>query len=39
MDTSEVTVNIDPKWVSVRVKGKLTQMRLSEEIIVSESSV
>lgn len=39
MDTNQMNVNIDPKWVSVRVKGKLTQMRLNEEIITSESTV
>ena len=39
MDTSEVKVNIDPRWVSVRVRGKLSQMRLTEEVIISDSSV
>lgn len=39
MDTSFLDVNLDPKWVSVRVKGKLTQLRLNEEIIVEQSDV
>ena len=30
-------VNINPKWVSVRIKKQLTQLRLTEEIIVHES--
>ncbi len=32
-----MNVSIDPKWVSVRIKKKLTQLKLSEEIIVHES--
>jgi hypothetical protein len=30
-------VNINPKWLSVRIKKQLTQVRLGEEIIVHES--
>ncbi len=30
LSTEQLTVNIDPKWVSVRVKTKLTQLKLSE---------
>lgn len=37
METKDLEVNVDPGWVSVRVKGKLTQLRLAEEIIVSET--
>lgn len=37
LDTSLLDVNINPKWVSIRIKGKLTQLRLSEEIIVEKS--
>ncbi|KAL4479995.1 hypothetical protein ABPG74_020511 [Tetrahymena malaccensis] len=39
MDTSFIDVNLDPKWVSVRVKGKLTQLRLDQEIIVEQSEI
>lgn len=28
MDTSLVEVNLNPKYVSVRIKGKLTQLKL-----------
>ena len=37
LDTSELVVNINPLWLSVKVKNKLIQLKLSEEIIVSES--
>lgn len=37
LDTSELVVNINPHWVSVKVKNKLIQLKLSEEIIISES--
>lgn len=37
LETSELTVNINPHWVSVRVKKQLTQLKLSEEIVVHES--
>ena len=30
-------VNLNPKWISVRIKKQLTQLKLSEEIIVHES--
>ena len=30
-------VNINPKWISVRIKKQLTQLRLTEEVIVHES--
>lgn len=39
MDTSLIDVNLNPKWISVRVKGKLTQMKLMEEIIVEKSKI
>eukprot|EP01017_Pseudomicrothorax_dubius_P016555 TRINITY_DN1877_c0_g3_i8.p1 TRINITY_DN1877_c0_g3~~TRINITY_DN1877_c0_g3_i8.p1 ORF type:complete len:280 (+),score=62.91 TRINITY_DN1877_c0_g3_i8:57-842(+) len=38
LNTSLIDVNINPKWVSVRVKGKLTQLRLTEEIAVEKST-
>ncbi len=37
MDTSLLEVNINPKWLSVRIKGKLTQLKLMEEIVVEKS--
>jgi protein TilB len=37
LETSELEVNINPKWVSVLIKKQLTQLRLTEEIIVHES--
>ena len=30
LETSELDVNINPKWVSVRVKTQLLQLKLSE---------
>jgi len=39
LDTSLIDVNINPNWVSVRIKGKLTQIKLQDEIIVEKSSV
>lgn len=39
LDTSLLDVNINPHWVSVRVKDKLTQMKLQDEVIVERSSV
>lgn len=37
LDTSELVVNINPHWLSVKVKNKLIQLKLNEEIIVNES--
>lgn len=37
LETSELTVNINPNWVSVRVKKQLVQLKLTEEILVDES--
>ena len=37
LETSELEVNINPSWLSVRIKKQLTQLRLGEEIVVSES--
>lgn len=34
LDTSLLEVNLNPKYVSVRIKGKLTQLKLQEEIKV-----
>ena len=37
LDTSQLVVNINPKWVSVKVKNKLIQLKLTEEIVIHES--
>jgi protein TilB len=37
MDTSLIVLKLDPKWVSVRIKGKLLQLRLEDEVNVAES--
>lgn len=34
LDTSELVVNINPHWVSVRVKKQLVQLKLTEEILI-----
>jgi protein TilB len=39
LDISLIEVNLFPFFVSVRVKGKLTQVRMWEEIIVEKSEV
>lgn len=39
MDTSFVNVQLFPTFVSVRIKGKLTQLRLDEEILVDKSTI
>lgn len=39
LDTSLIEVNLFPFFVSVRVKGKLTQVKMWEEIIVEKSEV
>ena len=39
LDTSLLDINLNPKWVSIRIKGKLTQMRLQDEIIVEKSTI
>ena len=39
LETSLVDANIEPNCISVRVKEKLTQIRLNEEVIVEKSSV
>lgn len=39
MDTSLLDVNINPKWLSIRIKGKLTQIKLMEEIVVDKSII
>lgn len=28
METNELITNVDPKWISIRIRGKLTQLRL-----------
>lgn len=39
LSTEHLDVNLFPNLVSVRIKGKLTQVKLWEEIIVSESKI
>ena len=39
LDTSLIEVNVDPKFVSVRVKGKLTQLKLTEEVMTEGAIV
>jgi protein TilB len=39
MSSDQLDVNVFPTLVSVRIKGKLTQVKLWEEIIVSESKI
>lgn len=39
MSTDLLDVNLFPNCVSIRIKGKLTQVKLWEEIIVSESKI
>jgi len=34
LDTSLMDLNLQPKFVSIRIKGKLTQLKLFEEIMV-----
>lgn len=37
LQTRELDVNLNPNWVSVRIKKQLTQIKFGEEIIVHES--
>jgi protein TilB len=37
MDTSLLVLKLDPHWVSLRIKGKLLQLRLDDEIEVAQS--
>ena len=37
LETSELIVNLNPNWLSVKIKNKLIQLKLSEQILVSES--
>lgn len=37
LETGELVVNVNPMWVSVRVKKQLVQLKLTEEILVEES--
>eukprot|EP00916_Digyalum_oweni_P026553 GHVL01043611.1.p1 GENE.GHVL01043611.1~~GHVL01043611.1.p1 ORF type:complete len:119 (+),score=33.56 GHVL01043611.1:721-1077(+) len=39
MDTSLIDVDINPTYVRCNIKGKITQLRLPEEIVICESSV
>ena len=39
LDTSLIEVNINLTYISVRIKGKLTQLRLDEEIFVDKSTI
>lgn len=39
MDTSLIDVEVFPRFVSIRVKGKLTQIKLWEEVFVNPEKV
>eukprot|EP00828_Plagiopyla_frontata_P043733 TRINITY_DN6942_c0_g1_i1.p2 TRINITY_DN6942_c0_g1~~TRINITY_DN6942_c0_g1_i1.p2 ORF type:complete len:194 (+),score=55.53 TRINITY_DN6942_c0_g1_i1:451-1032(+) len=39
LDTSLTQAELFPYYVSVRVKGKLTQLKLNEEVVVEQSSI
>ena len=39
MDTSLVEVDLQPTFVRVEVKGKVTQLKFPDEILVEKSSV
>ena len=39
LDTSMLDVNLNPHWVSVKIKGKLTQMKLMDEILVEQTVI
>lgn len=39
MDTSLIDASVHPKLVSVRVKDKLTQMKLFEEVSIEKSEI
>ncbi|TNV78519.1 hypothetical protein FGO68_gene2184 [Halteria grandinella] len=39
MDTSLVTVDLNPLYVRMDIKGKITQLRFDEEIIVEKSKI
>ena len=39
LDTSLISTNVYPNFVSVRIKGKLLQIRLNDEVFVEQSTV
>ena len=39
MDTSLINVDLNPMYVRFEVKGKVTQLKMPEEIIVERSKV
>jgi len=39
MDSSLIDLNLQPKVVSIRIKGKLTQLKLNDEILVEKSEI
>lgn len=39
LDTSLLDVNLNPKWVSVRIRDKLTQLKFSQEVMVDGSKI
>eukprot|EP00357_Protocruzia_adherens_P036540 CAMPEP_0115012916 /NCGR_PEP_ID=MMETSP0216-20121206/25050_1 /TAXON_ID=223996 /ORGANISM="Protocruzia adherens, Strain Boccale" /LENGTH=426 /DNA_ID=CAMNT_0002382121 /DNA_START=136 /DNA_END=1416 /DNA_ORIENTATION=+ len=39
MDTSSIDVDINPKYVRISVKDKITQIRLNEEVIAEKSEI
>jgi protein TilB len=39
MDTSLVNIDLNPTYVRIEIKGKITQLKFPDEIIVSKSKV
>jgi len=39
MDSSLIDLNLQPKVISIRIKGKLTQLKLNDEILVEKSEI
>lgn len=39
MDTSLVNVDLHPEYVRIDVKGKITQLKFDEEILVDQSKI
>ena len=39
MDTSLIKVDLNPQYVRVEVKGKVTQLKFTEDILVDKSKV
>jgi len=39
MDTNSLNVDLQPTYVRVEVKGKVTQIRLDEDVLVERSTI